>query len=270
MGKALVIKNANFYNNRIKTIAFDDIPCTGISLSDQSISVTGETTITATVTPADTTDAILWTSSDETIATVNNGIITPLANGTAIITATCGNYSASCEATVSIPFKASKLGLIVVNTTNSGTQLLPYAKKTASSRNISFGTTEGGYPALGLAGDMDMGDIYPYPIPAGAKTITVSGGDNLAPLIVYYNRLEKARPVGSPDFAQDPATVIDGQTAASGTQWSISGWTYGENTFTIPDIPGINSFTIGFYTKTAAAWESFDVNNPNITLSFGY
>lgn len=50
-----------------------------------------------------TTEAVIWTSSNLNVATVNNGVITAVGVGTAIITATTldGNKSASCSVTVS-------------------------------------------------------------------------------------------------------------------------------------------------------------------------
>ncbi|KZL94162.1 Ig-like domain-containing protein [Clostridium magnum] len=50
-----------------------------------------------------TTEAVIWTSSNLNVATVNNGVITAVGVGTAIITATTldGNKSDSCSVTVS-------------------------------------------------------------------------------------------------------------------------------------------------------------------------
>ncbi len=60
--------------------------------------------LTATVTPESTTNkAVTWSSSDETVATVNqNGLVTILAGGTCVITATTvsGGISAHCTFTV--------------------------------------------------------------------------------------------------------------------------------------------------------------------------
>lgn len=75
-----------------------------ITLSEQRAELkVGETvSITATVLPENTTDKkVIWTSSDESIATVDgNGIITAVAVGNATITATCGEATASCAVTV--------------------------------------------------------------------------------------------------------------------------------------------------------------------------
>lgn len=81
----------------------DEIPCTGISLDKPVLNFTGagQQTIVATVTPADTTDTLTWTSSKPAVATVANGVVTAYANGSAVITATCGEYSASCTVEVS-------------------------------------------------------------------------------------------------------------------------------------------------------------------------
>lgn len=44
---------------------------------------------------------IVWTSSDETIAYVENGLVTAVANGKVVITATYGNLTATCKINVS-------------------------------------------------------------------------------------------------------------------------------------------------------------------------
>lgn len=79
------------------------VPCTGIILSDTELAFTGigAQTLVATVEPEDTTDKVVWTTSDSSVAIVDNGIITTVFNGSAIITATCGDYSASCNVFVS-------------------------------------------------------------------------------------------------------------------------------------------------------------------------
>lgn len=43
---------------------------------------------------------ITWSSSNESVASVNNGVVTPLSAGEATITAACGDITASCTVTV--------------------------------------------------------------------------------------------------------------------------------------------------------------------------
>lgn len=77
-------------------------PCTGITLDKDTLTIArGETaTLTATVEPADTTDKVVWSSADKTIATVKDGVVTAVGQGETTITATCGNQTASCKVTV--------------------------------------------------------------------------------------------------------------------------------------------------------------------------
>ena len=43
---------------------------------------------------------ILWSTSDSQVATVEDGVVTPVSVGVAIITAKCGDFTASCEINV--------------------------------------------------------------------------------------------------------------------------------------------------------------------------
>ena len=89
------------------TVADPDIPVAGISLDRHELSLlTGGTdTLVATITPDDATEEILWTSSDESIVTVDqNGNLKAVAPGKATVTAgTASGISDSCLVTVSDP-----------------------------------------------------------------------------------------------------------------------------------------------------------------------
>lgn len=82
------------------------IPVSSIVLDRAEIAMnSGETmTIIATVSPSDATDkSVFWSSSNESVATVQEGVVTALAGGTSIITASSGDVSESCIVRVSVP-----------------------------------------------------------------------------------------------------------------------------------------------------------------------
>lgn len=75
-----------------------------ISISPSSISLERDKTyqLQAEVTPKEATEKkVLWSSSDTQVATVSeNGLVTGVNKGTAVITVTAGGKSATCEVTV--------------------------------------------------------------------------------------------------------------------------------------------------------------------------
>lgn len=88
------------------TVKAKPVPVTGIALDKQTASIgTGDGTLTLTpiFSPETATNKnVAWSSSDNSVATVKNGVVTPLKKGTATITVTTedGNFSASCVVTV--------------------------------------------------------------------------------------------------------------------------------------------------------------------------
>ena len=84
------------------------VSVTGVKLDQTSLSLTvgGTGTLNATVQPDNATNkAVTWSSSHETVATVDNGVITAVGAGTADITVTTqdGQKTAVCAVTVTQP-----------------------------------------------------------------------------------------------------------------------------------------------------------------------
>ena len=88
------------------TVTVKPILVSSITLDKQTAEVLRDekVTLSATVSPADADNTTLvWTSSDETVATVQDGVVTTLKVGEAVITATTTDgteLSASCTVTV--------------------------------------------------------------------------------------------------------------------------------------------------------------------------
>lgn len=266
MGKALVIKNADFYDNRIGSVTWGDKPCTGITISQSTATVTDTLTLTATPTPGDTTDAVIWSSSNSRIATVINGVVTAISAGTCTITVTCGSYSASCDITVAPAIKTAKGWLSQVATRSSGTVLVDCANCGSANNYVSYGSANGVYPIDQRHDTGDIADIYPIIIPEGATSISVSTTSDYAALIVYYDKDQVSS--HSTTWVRDSALVLDGETVSGGTDWSISSWEYGNKTFTIPATSGIDSFTLTFSAKNATAFNAW--TDDVVSISFGY
>lgn len=82
----------------------EPVPATSITLDKTEITFASEEpqTLVASVLPANTTDVVVWKSSDTSIATVKNGVVTPLIDGETVITARAGNVSAMCNVVVNL------------------------------------------------------------------------------------------------------------------------------------------------------------------------
>lgn len=79
-------------------------PLTGIKLNSNKVDLLkGQTaTLKVTYTPENTTDSkdVTWSSSNTSVATIKDGIVTAIKAGEAIITAKVGNFTATCNVKV--------------------------------------------------------------------------------------------------------------------------------------------------------------------------
>lgn len=99
----------NFVNNVCTICKYDNsVGVTSILLNKTALTLNiyDQTTLSATVLPANATDkTIIWSSSNANVAIVNDGVVTAIAKGEATITAKCGNISATCSVTVNDPYE---------------------------------------------------------------------------------------------------------------------------------------------------------------------
>ena len=156
--------------------AGDPVAVTGVSLDKHELSLSaGQTgTLTATVTPANATNkAVTWTSSAPTVATVSGGVVTALAEGTAVITVktTDGGFTDTCTVTVT---PAKTVQFVLTDKLEDGKEYLIVNANTGSAYAVS-NTANGSKTLKGVAVTVVDGVITITETAAADITFTSEG-----------------------------------------------------------------------------------------------
>lgn len=99
-------KRIDFYGADVTvTYTASNVPVTGVSLdkSTDSVEIGSTTTLTETVAPSNATNkTVSWSTSNSSVATVSNGVVTGVSAGSAVITVTTqdGGFTDTCTVTV--------------------------------------------------------------------------------------------------------------------------------------------------------------------------
>lgn len=126
-----------------------DVPCTGITLNTNTLTFTGSDTQTLTVTktPSNTTDKVTYTTNPTGIVVVNNGVITPIKNGSTVITVTCGSKTATCNVTVTgisttvaVQSVSLNKNTTTINVGETETLVATISPTNATNQNVTWGT----------------------------------------------------------------------------------------------------------------------------------
>jgi len=101
------------------TVTASSVPVTGIEISPASVelAVGMNTTLTATITPADATDTTFtWSSVNDTIASVDSeGVVTAIKPGTATIVATTTDGGLTAESVITVTASSVPVTGIEIN-----------------------------------------------------------------------------------------------------------------------------------------------------------
>ena len=221
------------------TVTAATVPVTGVTLSQTQASLYCNRTpntlaLTARVAPDNATNkAVNWTSSDSAVATVDqNGVVTAVAPGTAVITATAADgrgASASCTVTVSsyLP-PANPNYRITVEATQGGTVTAdPTAAKAGTTVTLTP-VPDRGYQVGSVAVTDRFGEAvavteqadgtYTFVMPNGQVTVTVTFAE--APLPFhdvtegdwFYDAVRYAYETGLMDGVGDNLFAPNSQT----------------------------------------------------------
>ena len=203
----------------------EQIPCTGITLDQTTLTFdgAGTQTLTAMVMPSDTTDTVVWSSDDASVASVSGGVVTAKANGSATITATCGAYSATCAVSVSgieagaIPAEYERLEYIQ----SSGTQYINSGVSGGTNAEYEFDfapsdLTESNYSQyLGGNKNSTITKLYKH------TTIGMCGTSVSAAKFLITKENEKRVIV---KYASNGETSVDGTVVNTSTTDAGKGW----------------------------------------------
>ena len=171
------------------TVSKRVVEVSSIELNKTALSlVEGEEfTLVATVKPEDATDkSVTWTSSDSSVAKVDDGKITAIKEGTASVTAKAGNKSVSC--TVSVSKKVVAVTEVILNNTSlsmvegdEATLTATVKPDNATDKTVSWSSSDASVASVSVSGEVTA-------IKEGTCVITAKSGDQSAACTVVVKK----------------------------------------------------------------------------------
>lgn len=259
MSKALIIKGADFSANKVTTISFGTVPCEGISFASDAITITDTNPVTVeyTLTPNNTTDPVIWASSDANVVTVSGGVLTIVGIGTATLTATCGNFTATASVTVAIAYIPNFSFTSISKASNKN--FISCSTAMGRLSGCGSGVQKAQHNFVASSG----GDVFPIIIPNGTKSVRVNIGSGAG--TSFYNSADSAvwfasdTPCGDSNFP-NAATYVAGPTTFNPRS---------ETPFTTNVPEGANAVAFLFHLNSSAA-EGTDPNTLAASLGITF
>ena len=242
------------------TIKAAPVAVSSITLDKTTLALVagGSDTLTATVVPENATEkTVTWSSSDATVATVDQtGKVTAVKGGTATITAAAGGKSATCAVTVTQPVTGVTLDKASAELVLGGTDAQKTVTLTAtvSPENATDKTVTWTSSDAAVA-TVDNGVVTA--VKAGTATITAKAGDKTATCAISVTQLVTSVSVTSTagtsvektKTLQLVATVLPEDAKDKTVTWSSSN----EAIATVDQSGLVTAKEIGKVTITASA-----------------
>ena len=194
------------------TVVAKEIPVTSVSLDQTAVELAegGEVTLTATVKPDDATNKnVSWSSSNSSVASVTDGVVTAVKEGTATITVKTddGNKTATCKVTVvakEIPVTSVSLDQTAVELAEGGEVTLTATVKPddATNKNVSWSSSNSSVASVT--------DGVVTAVKAGTATITVKTDDGNKTATCEVTVVAKEIPVTSVSLDQTAVELAEG------------------------------------------------------------
>ncbi len=180
------------FNQFKEIIELPPIEVTSVALNKSTLKldINGTETLIASITPADATDkTITWSCNKTNIATVDaNGMVTGIANGTCVITATSANGKTSgCNVSIESITPVSSISL-----SQSSITMFPAEKQTltadvqptdATDPSVTWQSSDISVATVNTSGEITA-------VSMGDATITAYAGNKTATCDVQVNRYE--------------------------------------------------------------------------------
>ncbi len=201
-----------------------NVPVESVSLDKSSLELTegSSDTLTATITPNDASNkSVTWSSNDESVATVNNGVVTAVSSGTATITVTAQSNdtkSATCTVTVTaatvpvtgVTLSQSQARLYYNGTPNTFTLAATVVPDNATSKAVTWTSSNSAVATVDGSGNVTA-------VAPGTATITVTtadGGKTAACLVTVTGVYIPPRPTG-PDWGDVADDISDAEPGST-------------------------------------------------------
>lgn len=206
----------------------------GLNKTELALEVGKTGTLEAKVEPSDATNKnVTWSSSNSEVATVDNGVVTAVSAGEAIITVTTedGAKTATCKVTVNAPQTVPVTGVTLDKTsldlkTGDNTTLTATVNpESATNKDVTWisdkpeiAAVEGGTVTAKAAGTaiiavttIDGGKIATCKVTVTPKTVPVSSIQVQGKGVIYVGDTTKLTATITPDGASNKAVTWDSQ-----------------------------------------------------------